>query len=510
MADPLPAAAAYPWTPDLGDGRYRNPVLFADYSDPDVIRVGDDFWLTASSFNCTPGLPILHSHDLVNWTLVNHALKNLPHSRYDAYQGGCGVWAPAIRYHDRKFWIFYPTPDEGIYVVTADNPRGTWSEPRPVIEGKGLIDPCPLWDSDGRAYLAHAYAKSRAGIKNIIRVRPMAPDASGVLGEGEIVFNDPINHPTMEGPKFHQWNGMYYLSVPAGGVATGWQVILRSKSVYGPYESKIVLAQGKTDINGPHQGALLDTPTGEWWFMHFQERQPYGRITHLQPVTWKDGWPLIGINQDENDLGEPVTTHRKPNVGKTYPVAIPATSDEFDAQRLGLAWQWNANHRDDWHTLTNRPGLRLFARPAGGNDLLHLPHLLAQKFPALAFSVETRIEIPESMTDTEAGLAVIGYKHAAVILTRKRDGVSAISLRVDGKTTVEIPFPRAAARFRVTIQDGGRCRFAYRGDDEAAFIEIDHDFQASEGHWIGARVGLFCSGAAGAAAYADVDYFRFS
>ena len=166
---------AYPWSPDQGDGTYRNPIICADYSDPDVVRDGDDFWLTASSFTCTPGLPILHSRDLVNWTIVNHAIDNLPDPRgvFNTVRHGEGVWAPSIRKHAGKFWIFFPMPDEGIYVTSADDPRKQWSPPQLLLEGKGLIDPCPLWDDDGKAYLVHAYAGSRAGIKNILRVRPI-------------------------------------------------------------------------------------------------------------------------------------------------------------------------------------------------------------------------------------------------------------------------------------------------------------------------------------------------
>ena len=260
---------AFPWISDQGDGTFRNPVIYADYSDPDVVRVGDDFFLTTSSFNCTPGLPVLHSHDLVNWTLINHALKNVPHARYAKVQAGCGVWAPAIRFHAAKYWIFFPTPDEGIYMVTADHPAGKWSDPHLVQAGKGLIDPCPFWDDDGQAYLVHAYAGSRAGIKHQLRVCPMSPDGSRLLGPGQIVFHQPERHPTIEGPKFFKKDGWYYILAPAGGVQNGWQLALRSKNIFGPYEDKIVLAQGGTDVNGPHQGALVDTVDDGWWFVHF-------------------------------------------------------------------------------------------------------------------------------------------------------------------------------------------------------------------------------------------------
>src|SRR5215471_10626916 len=212
---PAPSASsapgAYPWIPDQGDGTYRNPVLLADYSDPDVLRVGEQYYLTSSSFHLTPGLPILRSRDLVNWTIVGHALENLPDRRYQEVQPGAGVWAPSLRQHDGTFYIFAPLPDEGIYVLTAPKPEGPWSEPRLLIAGKGLIDPCPLWDDDGKAYLVHAYARSRAGIKDRLRVLPMAPDTSAVLGEGEIVYHDPDNQPTLEGPKLYKRNGYYYI-----------------------------------------------------------------------------------------------------------------------------------------------------------------------------------------------------------------------------------------------------------------------------------------------------------
>ncbi|MGH7980042.1 MAG: glycoside hydrolase 43 family protein, partial [Limisphaerales bacterium] len=251
-------SAAFPWQPDCGNGTYRNPVIYADYSDPDAIRVGDDFYLTASSFNCTPGLPILHSKDLVNWRIIRHALENLPHLRYARVRPGCGVWAPAIRFHAGKFWIFFPMPDEGIYVITANHPAGKWSKPHLLQRGKGLIDPCPLWDDDGRAWLVHAYSYSRARIRHMLRVRPMAPDGSRLLGPGKIVFHQPEKHPIIEGPKFLKKDGWYYILAPAGGVPGGWQTVLRSRHIYGPYEDKIVLSRGSTPINGPHQGALLD------------------------------------------------------------------------------------------------------------------------------------------------------------------------------------------------------------------------------------------------------------
>lgn len=262
---------------DNGDGTYRNPIIHADYSDPDVIRVGDDFFMTASSFNAVPGLPILHSKVLVNWTIVNKALPAIhPVEHFRKPRHGGGVWAPSIRFHKGEFFIYWGDPDFGIYLVKAKDPRGEWSKPLLVKEGKGLIDPCPLWDDDGKAYLVHAFAGSRSGIKSVLVVNRMSPDGTRLLDDGVVAFDGHDKHPTVEGPKFHKIGEYYYISAPAGGVATGWQLVLRSKNIYGPYEEKIVLAQGKTNINGPHQGALVDTPAGEWWFSIFRTKACMG------------------------------------------------------------------------------------------------------------------------------------------------------------------------------------------------------------------------------------------
>lgn len=483
----LRSLLAAPWVPELGEGRYRNPILFADYSDPDCTRVGEDYFLTASSFNCTPGLPILHSKDLVNWSLIGHALTNLPDPRYDAVQPGCGVWAPAIRHHDGRFWIFYPTPDEGIFVVTAEQPTGPWSEPHCVAPGKGLIDPCPLWDDDGQAYLVHAYAHSRSGIKHRLRICPMAPDGSQLLGEGVVIADGEEHFPTLEGPKFLKKDGWYYVLAPAGGVATGWQLALRSRHIFGPYEAKRILEQGATPVNGPHQGALLDTPDGKgWWFLHFQDAGVYGRIVHLQPALWRDGWPELGVDQDGNGVGEPVATFAKPlNLPGSCP-RVPVTSDDFSQPTLGLQWQWYANHKPGWHSLTERPGhLRLFSQPAPThNDLGLTPHLLLQKFPAPRFTVETALDAHALGPGEQAGLTVIGLSHAALLV-----GDGSLRLQIDNATVAEVPLTETALTLRVIIEEGGRCRFAF-SQKPGDWHVFETEFTATQGRWIGAKVGL--------------------
>lgn len=503
------AGQSYPWVPDQGDGTYRNPVLHADYSDPDVIRVGEDFYLTSSSFNCTPGLPILHSRDLVNWRIVNHALKNLPHPRYSEVQPGQGVWAPSIRHHDGKFWIFFPTPDEGIYLTTTAHPAGEWSAPHLMLAGKGLIDPCPFWDDDGKAYLIHAYAGSRAGIRNKLHLRPMAPDGSRTLGKGKVVFEINPALPALEGPKLHKRNGWYYISAPAGGVATGWQSIFRSRNIHGPYEERIVLAQRGTAINGPHQGALVDTPEGDWWFVHFQDKDLYGRIVHLQPVRWEDDWPLIGEAQDDAKVGRPVLQHRKPCPGEGCP-AVPQDSDEFEDGKLGMQWQWHANHEDEWYSLAGRAKhLRLFPRFVLKGNIAKAPNLLLQKFPAMEFAVETRIELPEGHPSLHAGLVVAGESVAALDV----QNIAAkyhLRLVVAGEVLTEIDLETPALVLKLKVGEGGVCQLGVSMAD-APFYQLGPSFQATPGRWIGAKVGLYCitTDVLDTTGHADFAWFRF-
>lgn len=509
-------SADFPYLSDRGDGTYSNPVLFADYSDPDVIRVGGSFYMTASTFNFVPGLPVLKSADLVNWTVVGCALARIPSARYDEVHPGCAVWAPALRFRNGRFHIFFPMPDEGVYAVSASDPAGPWSEPELVMAGKGLIDPCPLWDDDGAAYLAFAYAGSRAGIKHRIHVRPMDPETFRPIGEGAVVFDGTADHPTLEGPKFHKKDGWYYLSAPAGGVPAGWQLILRSRSVYGPYEPKIVLAQRGSPVNGPHQGALVDDAAGDWWFFHFQEHLPYGRICHLQPVRWEDGWPLIGVDQPdsgpERGVGRPVLSYRKP--AGSSPRLSPESSDEFDSPALGFQWAFPANPAPGAYSLSARPGfLRLSAAHVPHADLGASPRALSQRVPAAAFRVETSVDFAPASAEAEAGLAVFGIDRLQIGLAERQGADGArrrlIEVKRNGTRLCAVPAPEGAARLLLDFAPGGACRFAM-ADGDGGVRWIGPSMQAKEGVWVGARIGLYCiaGGPFPSADYADFDYFR--
>jgi len=525
------ATAEAPWVADLGDGNYRNPILCADYSDPDAIRVGDDYYLTASSFLATPGLPILHSKDLVNWKLINHALpRQVPLEHFSRVRHGQGVWAPALRFHEGRYFIYYPDPDFGLYMVSTTNPAASWSEPVLVKAGKGLIDPCPFWDEDGRLYLIHGWAASRAGIGNLLSLLELSPDGTRPLDAGQVIIdaNKLPGWRTLEGPKLYKRNSYYYVFAPAGGVKQGYQAVFRSRNLQGPYEHRIVMDQGQTPINGPHQGAWVQTPSGEDWFIHFQDRDAFGRVTHLQPMSWKDDWPVIGSDPDGDGKGEPVLQHRKPCLAGQLPVSAPATSDEFNEPVLGLQWQWNANPRPQWSSLTAAPGslrlsciprptLRTDETPAGDN-LYDVPNFLLQKFPAPGFVATTVLDFSPVREGDFAGLAVFGYNYAVLGLCQEA-GHRMLILHVSTHAEKTGAQPRILARsmapgndrvyLRVRVNEKALCQFSWSLDNQA-YEDLGPAFQATEDRWVGARLGLIATSLPGPkpTGHADFDWFH--
>lgn len=508
------------WVPDLWQGKYKNPIIFADYSDPDVCRAGKDYYMVASSFDAVPGLPVLHSNDLVNWTIIGHALlRQPPYKHFSKTQHGNGAWAPAIRYHDDSFYIYYPDPDYGIYLVKAKNPGGPWTKPLLVKKGKGLIDPCPLWDDDGKAYLAHAFAGSRAGIKSILVINRMNDSGTGLLDKGVVVYDGHGIDPTVEGPKLYKRHGYYYIFAPAGGVTKGWQIVLRSKNIYGPYERRVVLHQGNTSINGPHQGAWITTPDGKQsWFIHFRDMGAYGRVTYLEPMKWVDNWPEIGITRNKEGIGEPVFIYNRPDVGKNYPVATPQTSDEFNETTLGLQWQWQANPKATWYYMTGRGYLRLYAQlfKKDYKNYWDVPNVLMQKFPAETFTVTTKFTFHPLNEGDKTGLTMMGRNYACLSLTKEGDGLHLAyneCMKADQgnpEQTYKIKISADSTwYFRVTVEKGAICQFSY-STDGIKFMNAGNLFTAVSGEWIGAKVGLFCTSVVKTndAGYADFDWFR--
>ena len=525
---PMGASAQYRsevWCSDQGNGTYVNPVINADYSDPDVISVGDYYYLTASSFQCMPGLPVLHSRDLVNWTIIGHALQRQFPGEHTP-QHGNGVWAPSIRFHAGEFYIYWGDPDRGVMMVKAKRPEGPWTEPACVIEGRGMIDTCPLWDDDGKCYLVNGWANSRAGFNSVLSVRELSADGTRAIGQPVIVFDGGNRDYTTEGPKFYKRDGWYWIMCPAGGVENGWQLAMRSRSPYGPYESKTVLQQGKTDVNGPHQGGWVHTSQGEDWFLHFQDKGAYGRVVHLQPVDWSSGWPVMGKN------GEPVATYRKPKTAAPAQgtIANPQESDEFNEPRMGLQWQWQADYDQYYGMPTANGTFRLFTwkLPSAAENLWLVPNMLLQKTPADSFTATTKIRLAAKAEHQAGGLIMMGRDYSAIVVERvgdefqlkqitclKADEGRAEESQLIGtfKPTDKDLTPYHPAIYmdiylRLTVS-AGNVTFAYSRDGKR-FTAAGSTFRMREGKWIGAKMGLVAveRNEKGDCGLLDIDWFR--
>ena len=502
------------WSPDNGDGTYTNPVINADYSDPDVCvgPSGEDYYMTASSFQCVPGLPILHSKDLVNWEIVGYALKELYEGdeqlieHFSTPQHGAGVWAPSIRYHDGEYYIYWGDPDYGVYMVKTrgGNPAGQWEAPVCVIRGQGYIDTTPLWDDDGRCYLVNGWANSRAKFASVLTVRELSADGKKAIGQPVIVFDgNGTENRTCEGPKFYKRDGWYWILCPAGGVPTGFQLAMRSKSPYGPYEHKIVLAQGKTNINGPHQGGWVHTKYGEDWFLHFQDKEAYGRVVHLNPVDWNSGWPIMGKK------GEPVTTFSKPKTSSTL-IVNPVESDEFNSPEIGKQWQWQANYDEKFGVPTAFGTFRIYTHKLAEDwkSLWLVPNMLLQKTPADKFTVTTKLRFTSKADGQFGGLIMMGLDYSALVVRRTSDKFELVQMtckaadkgKAQTETVIATLEPTAKDKIdykpgihediylQLTVNDS-KVRFAYSLNNKK-WIECGDEFQMKEGKWIGAKFGF--------------------
>ncbi len=473
---------------DLGDGSFANPVLNADYSDPDVIRVGDRYYMTCSEFHFM-GMPVLESDDMVNWRIIGHVFSSIDLPGYSEMRKyGGGSWAPVLRYHDGKFYMYVCTPEEGLFMSTAENPAGPWSPLHQVKNVSGWEDPCPLWDDNGNAFLG----RSQLG-GGPIYIHRMSADGRTLLDEGVKVYEGPV----AEGTKLFMKDGFYYMSIPEGGVSTGWQQVLRSSDIYGPYEGRRVLEKGSTDVNGPHQGALVDTPDGQWWFYHFQSAGARGRVVHLQPVVWTDGFPFIGVDYDGNGIGEPVKVCKKPVTGNNSRPQTPQTSDMFDSERLAVQWQFNHNPELSRMSLTERPGW-LTVRPLHAARLREARNQLTQKIMGYRSRATVKIDFSRLAVGSRCGLECIGNRFMAIgvqaetVAGQRKD---VIYIERDGEVQVVRPVPANADGMVYLCLDIDTPRNAFRfmySFDGKVFENAGEPFEMSDGDWKGCRTGIYC------------------
>lgn len=497
---------------------FVNPVLNEDFSDPDVIRVGSDYYMTASSFNYVPGLPILHSRDLQHWSIVNHALPyRLPGSGdeqdLNTTQHGNFVWAPSIRYHKGLYMIYYGDPDRGIFRVTASDIKGRWNEPELVIEGKGMIDPCPLFTNDGHAYLVHALAGSRAGLKSVLLLTELTEDGSRAITQSRIIYDGHKNNPTCEGPKIHQFNGYFYIFFPAGGVPTGWQSVARSKSIYGPYETRVVMRQGSSKVNGPHQGAWVDTPDGKHCFVHFQDVGAMGRVVHVEPMTWtSDKWPIIGAKIPGENCGQPTSQ------AASSSEIVRNRLTQTDAPYKWNEWQWNYNI-DMRAGFVNGDTLRLFSMPYSDKNLWQSRHLFTRRIsgstskePFAEYTFDLNLSPDSRYNGERGGCLVFGKSYAGIVVENNGSNLllkyveceNADKGTEERATSLGTVQPNHNVRVRVKIYDGSPSAgntdrnvtaVFYYSTNQGTFWQQANTkpFRVREGVWTGARIALFCT-----------------
>ena len=488
---------------------YANPVLYADYSDPDVIRAGKSYYLVASSFHFSPGIPVLKSDDLVHWKIIGHVLPKLTFAPdYDmpgpfqiddtkskpvaGTKYASGVWAPSIRFHNGLFYVYWPTPDEGVFMATAKDPAGPWSEPIQVLKGPGYEDPCPFWDDDGQAWLVHG----KVGAGPLILHR-MSPDGTRVYDDGVVIADDKANLPVLEGPKLYKKNGWYYIFAPIGGVDKGGEAVGRARTIIGPWAWKTVLTKGTTEVQGPHQGGYVETPSGQGWFLHFNSTGAFGRIDYLEPVSWQDDWPVMG------DAGQPVLKHAAPDTGAWSPKDRLQDSDDFSAKTLGLQWEWNHNPDTTKWSLSARPGfMRLTASKA--DHLVTAHNTLTQILQGPEATFTARLDITHMAEGQRAGLVLFGV-HVPWIGVVHQGGKTHFASADSG---VETPGPvvSGTVTLRAHVTPDQSVHFSYSRDGRH-FTPFGDASLSKFSWWKGSRPGLFTY-TTGDVGYVDIDSFR--
>ena len=493
---------AQPWPvhSDNGDGTYTNPVIMSDFPDVDVIRVGDTYYLLATTMFTFPGVPLLESHDLVSWSYCTNIVRRMDAGPcYDldsCNRYGHGQWAGSLRYHDGIFYVLFNTLNEGAFLCTATDPKGEWKIRR---LGRGFHDCGLLFDDNGKIYVASGYNK--------IYLTELDADFKPV-SKDSLVFTGDIRR-GLEGTHVYHLNGYYYLYCTYGG-ADGFQVALRSRNIWGPYDEKIVIREtDRSNVNfGIHQGALIQTQTGEWWTMLFIDMGPFGRFPSLQPVTWKEGWPLAGVD------GKAVVQYRKPNVGAGYPVTYLPTSDEFGAETLGMQWSWNHNPDPAKWSLKARPGFLRLSTVAAVPDILWARNTLTQRAvakydQATPTVATTKMDVGHMETGDVAGLCVFQDPYA-YIGVKQTDGERYLVMVNNGVTVDSVALKGPTVYLRTKASNATRkASFEYSLDDKE-FIQLGNELamRFSLKIFTGNKFCLFNYATRKTGGYVDFDWFR--
>ena len=511
---------------ELPAGHYRNPVLTGFYPDPSLCRVGEDYYLTNSTFAYFPGLPVFHSKDLVNWRFIGHAIDRPDQLRYDGLGVSQGIFAPAITHHDGTFYLICTqVGTNGNFVVTAKDPAGPWSDPvRLLFRG---IDPSLFFDDDGRAWVVNnddpegdpLYDGHRA-----IRIQEFDPKTKQMIGPRPVLVNGGVDLSTkpiwIEGPHLYKREGWYYLSCAEGGTGPGHsQVVFRSRSVTGPYEpweKNPVLTQRSLDNRAP--GAVTCVghadleigPDGRWWatFLGVRpydgEASPMGRETFLLPVEWtEDGWPTILPDPKARvPLVAPAPNRAGVRPDSRYPLNGSFTwRDEFDGATLSPAWIMLRSPAETWWSVASSEGGRLQIAPrpeplSGRSN----PSYLGRRVQQARFDAATALRVPAAPGVSAGLVAFQNEKHHYFLALRRDAEGPLLSLeRAKGGApeiiqTTRLPADTGSVRLRVEA-DRASCSFSYAvGDDAWTSLVGQADARllttAAAGGFVGATVGV--------------------
>jgi beta-xylosidase len=484
---------------DNGNGTYTNPVIAADFPDPDLVRVNDTYYMVTTTMFIFPGVTLLKSNDLVNWSYCSNAIQRFDFSKCynmdSCTRYGHGQWATSLKYQNGKFYLLFITLEEGGFMCTADQAEGPWKISHLP---KGFYDPGLFFDDDGKIYVAQGYNK--------ISITEVDSNLAPVSRDS-LVFEGNIRK-GLEGTHVYKLNGYYYLYCTYGG-RDGMQVALRSKNIYGPYEQKLLLYDTTHGINyGIHQGALVQTQSGEWWTMLFVDSGPFGRFPSLQPVTWIDNWPTIGVN------GKAVITYKKPNVSKSYPVNILPTSDEFNEDVLGMQWGWNHNPVSTKWSLKKRPGyLRLMTAGVTSdfrmarNTLTQRP--FAKRDQTIPTTATIKMDISQMRDGDIAGIAVFQEPYA-YIGVKQMNGSKYLLMVNDGKTIDSVAIKTSTIYFKTLASNATKkAGFQYSTDNKSfATLGDELTMHFSLKIFTGNKFCLFNYATKQTGGYVDIDWIR--
>lgn len=496
---------------DMGNGRYKNPIVFADFPDPDVVRVGDTYYMATTTMHHFPGCTLLKSKDMVNWEYCAQPLEQLSaKDNYSLLNGqnayAKGMWACAIAYHDGKFYIMINGNDAGGYVLSATDPEGKWEKKR--ID-RVYYDPGMLFDN-GKVYVVCG--------TTTIRMCELDEDFN-FIREKTLLTADAM----LEGCHLYKIGGYYYIYGTYGGWPSG-QTVLRSKDVFGPYEEKMLVEKWiDGQPNTVHQGALIETPSGEWWTILQQDLGALGRMPNLQPVRWQDGWPVIGDN------GVPYTSYTKPATGTGSPrVALP-TNDNFRSYPIGMQWEWNHNPDDGAWSLFERPGWLRLKTSGTADRLTQARNMLTQRIyafhdnPSKASTGTVRLDVTHLQEGDRAGICILQDPYAAIAVEVK-DGRRQLVWWKDQLTANDgfTPMQKTQAvdidsvvYLRAAITYGtGKAQFYYSLDNKTyRTLGYQTAMKYNLSVFVGARFGLFCYNSGEGTevnsgdGYADFDWF---